>query len=157
PHRAYIDLCRRQSLVAPPKPDEIKVVYTPLHGVGSMTALEVLEQQRFPVATVKEQMQPDGQFSNVTQSPNPEVPASFDRAEALAKKIGADIVLATDPDADRIGAMVRADGARDKQPSYLFVNGNSLCALLTHFKLSQLTKQGRLPRSPLVISTLVTT
>jgi phosphoglucomutase len=157
PHKAYIELCRRQSLVRPPKFDEIKVVYTPLHGVGSMTALEILEKQGFRVATVAEQMKPDGQFPNVTQSPNPEVPASFDRAEALARKIDADIVLATDPDADRIGAMIKADGAAAGAPQYDFVNGNSLCALLTHFKLAKLKELGRLPRSPVVITTLVST
>src|SRR4029079_8960420 len=74
PHKAYIDLCRRQSLVPPPRFDEIKVVYTPLHGVGSMTALETLEAQGFRVTPVEEQMAPDGQFTNVTKTPNPEVP-----------------------------------------------------------------------------------
>src|SRR5690348_1121208 len=89
PHRAYIDLCRRQSLVPPPRFDEVQVVFTPLHGVGSMTALEVLTGQGFRVRTVEEQMRPDGQFPNVTQTPNPEVPASMDRAVALARRLGA--------------------------------------------------------------------
>src|SRR5438309_1880995 len=80
--------------------------FTPLHGVGAMTALETLERQGFRVRPVEEQMKPDGQFPNVSLSPNPEVPASMDRAAALAQTLGADIVLATDPDADRIGAMV---------------------------------------------------
>ena len=104
PHKAYIELCRKQSLVKPPRFDEIQVVFTPLHGVGGMTAMEVLVGQGFRVRPVEEQMEPNGQFPNVTGTPNPEVPASMDRAEALAKSLKADLVLATDPDADRLGA-----------------------------------------------------
>lgn len=154
PHRAYIDLCCRQALVARPRGDEVKVVFTPLHGVGSMTVMEVLVKQGFPVLPVAEQMKPDGQFPNVTQTPNPEVPASMDRALTLAKKEKADIVLSTDPDADRLGAMVPRD--KDRQ-DWQFVNGNSIAALITHFKLSRLAEQGRLPRAPVVVRTLVTT
>src|SRR5207237_468919 len=98
PHLGYIELCCKQSLVPPPKFDEIKVVYTPLHGVGSMTAMEALLQQGFRVVPVEEQMQPDGQFPNVTKSPNPEVPESMDRAERTAQANAGDIILATDPD-----------------------------------------------------------
>jgi phosphoglucomutase/phosphomannomutase len=151
PHRAYIELCRKQSLVPPPRVGEIQLVYTPLHGVGAQTALEVLQTQGFRVTTVEEQMTPDGQFPNVTQSPNPEVPASMDRAEALARQTEADLVLATDPDADRLGGMVPIEGG------WRALNGNEIAALLTHFKLSKLAEQGRMPRSPVVIKTLVTT
>jgi phosphoglucomutase len=152
PHRAYIELCLKQSLVPSPKFDEIKVVFTPLQGVGGMQALEVLTKQGFRVTPVEEQMRPDGQFSNVTQSPNPEVPASLDRAERVAREIGADLVIATDPDADRIGGMTATS---DKQ--FAFLTGNSLAALLTHFKLTKLTERGQMPASPIVIKTLVTT
>jgi phosphoglucomutase/phosphomannomutase len=155
PHRAYIDLCRRESLVPPPRFDEIKVVFTPLHGVGSMTAMEVLTEQGFRVTPVEEQMKPDGQFPNATKSPNPEVPESMDRAEAVAREVGADLVLATDPDADRIGGLTPT-GA-DRSAPWRFINGNELAALLTHFKLDRLSKQGRLPPSPIVVRTLVTT
>src|SRR5207237_5902553 len=117
-----------QSLVKPPRFDEALIVFTPLHGVGAMTALETLEQQGFRVRTVTEQMEPDGQFPNVTQTPNPEVPASMDRAQALAENVGADLVLATDPDADRIGAMI------PDNKTFRFLDGNSIAALLTHFK-----------------------
>jgi phosphoglucomutase/phosphomannomutase len=153
-HQAYIDLCRRQSLIAPPKTQEIQVAYTPLHGVGAMTAMEVLVHQGFKVLPVEEQMRPDGLFPNVTQAPNPEVPASMDRAEALAKKQNADLVLSTDPDADRLGAMIPTSEA---PKNWRFVTGNEIAALLTHFKLSKLARQGRLPRSPIVIKTEVTT
>jgi phosphoglucomutase/phosphomannomutase len=153
PHQAYLDLIRRQSLIAPPRFDEIKIVFTPLHGVGSMTAMEALVQQGFRVTPVEEQMTPDGQFPHVTKTPNPEVPESMDRAVTTAQEHGADLVLATDPDADRLGAMV--PGAAGQ--GWRFVTGNELAALLTHFKLQQLSQQGYLPRSPIVITTEVTT
>jgi phosphoglucomutase/phosphomannomutase len=151
PHRAYIELCRKQSLIPPPKTDDFKVVFTPLHGVGSMTSMEVLVEQGFRVIPVAEQMTPDGQFSNVTKTPNPEIPESMDRAAATALRHQADLVLSTDPDADRLGAMVpdRAGGMR-------FVTGNEIAALVTHFKLHKLAQQGRLPKSPIVVRTEVT-
>jgi phosphoglucomutase len=153
PHMGYIELCRKQSLLPPPRFDESQVVFTPLHGVGGMTAREVLEQQGFRVTPVAEQSTPDGQFTNVTQAPNPEVPASMDRAEKLAQSIQADIVLSTDPDADRIGCMVPAGAA---SAPWRYVTGNEIAILLTHFKLSKLIEQGRLPNSPIVVKTDVT-
>ncbi len=151
PHKGYIELCRKQSLVKPPRFDEIQIVFTPLHGVGAMSAMETLVAQGFRVVPVEEQMKPDGQFPNVTQSPNPEVPASLDRAEVLAKSIHADLILATDPDADRIGGM-----APDAGGTFHFLAGNPICCLLTHFKLAKLTESGSLPKQPIVVTTLVT-
>lgn len=151
-HREFIELCRRQSLVPPPKFDELRVVFTPLHGVGGMTAMEVLETQGFRPIPVLEQMTPDGQFTHVTKSPNPEVPESLDRAERVALERSADLALATDPDADRLGALI-PNGAG----GYRYVTGNEICALCTWFKLDQLTRQNRMPRSPIVITTVVTT
>jgi phosphoglucomutase/phosphomannomutase len=182
PHGAYIDLCRKQSLVPPPKNDDFKVVFTPLHGVGSMTAMEVLIGQGFRVVPVAEQMTPDGQFPNVTKSPNPEVPESMDRAAATAQREKADLVLSTDPDADRVGAMApvpvggsqsavgSGESAVGRVPGLLpaadcrlptadwrLVTGNQIAALLTHFKLSKLAQAGRLPASAVVVRTEVTT
>ncbi len=152
PHRAYVELCRKQSLVPPPRNEDFKVVFTPLHGVGAMTAMEVLVGQGFRVVPVESQMRPDGLFPNVTKSPNPEVHESMDRAAETAREHKADLVLATDPDADRLGGMVPArDG--DWRP----LNGNEIAALLTHFKLHKLSQQGRLPPSPVVLTTEVTT
>jgi len=153
-HQGYIDLCRKQSLIPPPKFDEFRVVFTPLHGVGAMGAMEVLEAQGFRPIPVEEQMQPDGQFPNVTQSPNPEVPVSLDRAEKVAKSVQANLLLATDPDADRIGAM--ASYELNGGGEYRYITGNEIGALLTHYKLSQLTAQRRLPKSPIVVKTEVT-
>ena len=175
PHRAYVEACRRQTLVPAPLPaDDFTVVFTPLNGVGSMTALEILRAQGFRVLTVESQMRPDGQFASVTKTPNPEVPESMDRAAALAAEHNADLVLATDPDADRLGAMIpiadcrlpiadlygqSAIGNRQSaiRPGWRIVSGNEIAALLTHFKLNKLSQQGRLPRSPLVVRTEVTT
>ncbi len=155
PHKAYIDLCRRQAVSPPPRFDEFRLVFTPLHGVGSMTAMEALQAQGFRPIPVVEQMEPNGQFPNVTKSPNPEVPESLDRAEATAKQHDAHLVLATDPDADRIGGMASID--KDGKGPYRFLTGNEICALATHYKLSQLAKNGAMPASPIVVRTEVTT
>lgn len=151
-HSAYVDLCLRQSLIESPRFDEVQVVFTPLHGVGGMSAMEVLAAQGFRPIPVPEQMTPDGQFPHVTKSPNPEVPESMDRGERVAREVGADLVLATDPDADRLGAL-----AADGRGAFRFITGNELSALITWFKLDQLARQSRLPQSPLVVTTAVTT
>jgi phosphoglucomutase len=153
PHKAYIDLCVKQSLVPKPR-DEIKIVFTPLHGVGAMTAMETLVARGFRVIPVAEQMTPDGQFPNVTQTPNPEVPASMDRAVRTALENHADLILSTDPDADRLGCMIPDVSAKD---GWRFVTGNEIAALLTHFKLRKLVEHGQMPSSPIVIKTEVTT
>jgi phosphoglucomutase/phosphomannomutase len=153
PHRAYIDLCRKQSVApAPSRAEDFKVVFTPLHGVGALTAMEALVEQGFRVLPVAEQLAPDGQFPNVTGTPNPEAPESMDRAADLARRTGADLVLATDPDADRLGAM-----APGRDGTWRPLGGNEIAALLTHFKLSKLAAKSRLPPSPVVITTEVTT
>lgn len=155
PHRAYIELCTRQSLVPPPRKDELRVIFTPLHGVGGFCAGEVLTETGFTPIFVPEQNTPDGQFPNVTKTPNPEVPECLDRAEKLAIEKQADILIATDPDADRFGGM--ACTSVDGKGPYRYLTGNELCALLTHFKLARLASAGDLPPSPIVITTEVTT
>jgi len=154
-HKAYIDLCRRQAVSTPPRFDEFRLVYTPLHGVGSMTALEALQAQGFRPILVAEQMEPNGQFPNVTKSPNPEVPESLDWAEKVAREHKAHLALATDPDADRIGGLACRD--KDGHGDYRIITGNEICALLTHYKLNQLAKNGSMPASPIVVRTEVTT
>jgi phosphoglucomutase/phosphomannomutase len=155
PHRAFIELCRRESVVPPPKRDEIRVVFTPLHGCGYFCAGEVLEAQGFAPISVPEQATPDGQFPNVTKTPNPEVPECMDRAEQLALARNADLVISTDPDADRIGGMVNRSA--DGKGTFRFLTGNELASLLTHFKLAQLARNGSMPKAPIVITTEVTT
>jgi phosphoglucomutase len=155
PHRSYIELCRRQALLPPPHLDEIRVVYTPLNGCGGFCAGEVLEAQGFRPIAVPEQATPDGQFPGVTKTPNPEVPECMDRAELVAREHGADLVVSTDPDADRLGGL--ACTSPDGRGDYRFLTGQELASLLTHFKLSQLARSGSLPDSPIVITTEVTT
>jgi phosphoglucomutase len=155
PHEAYIELCRKQALVPPPTADEVRVVYTPLQGVGGFCAGETLEVTGFRPIPVPEQAEPNGQFPNVTKTPNPEVPECMDRAERVARERHADLVIATDPDADRLGglACTTIDGRGD----YRFLTGQEIAAALTHFKLSRLASAGDLPASPIVITTEVTT
>ncbi len=155
PHRAYIDLCRRESLIPPPKVDEFRLVYTPLNGCGWFCAGEVLEAAGFRPIVPPEQSTPDGQFPGVTKTPNPEVPECMDRAERLALEKHADLVVSTDPDADRLGGM--ANRSPDGKGSFRFITGNEIASLLTHFKMSQLARAGSLPTSPIVITTEVTT
>jgi phosphoglucomutase/phosphomannomutase len=156
-HRAYLDLCLKGSLIDAPRKsihgqDEFKLVFTPLHGVGSMTAMEILQERGFKVIPVSEQMAPDGQFPNVTKSPNPEVPESLDRAEIVARAHNADLVLATDPDADRLGGLYPGP-----EGTWHFLNGQRMAALITWFKLSKYQEQGRLEHKAVVVKTEVTT
>ncbi len=156
-HRAYLDLCLKGALIDPPQKSlkgqsAFKIVFTPLHGVGSLTAMEILQERGFEVIPVVEQMAPDGQFPNVTKSPNPEVPESLDRAEVVALAHRADLVLATDPDADRLGGLYPGpDG------NWHFLNGQRMAALMTWFKLAKLQEQGRLEHKAVVVKTEVTT
>ncbi len=156
-HRAYLNLCLKGALIDPPHKsiqgqEAFKIVFTPLHGVGSLTAMEILQERGFEVIPVLEQMAPDGQFSNVTKSPNPEVPESLDRAEIVALAHCADLVLATDPDADRLGGLYP-----DPNGKWHFLNGQRMAALMTWFKLAKLQEHGRLARNAFVVKTEVTT
>lgn len=156
-HRAYLDLCLKGALIDPPQKmpngqNALKIVFTPLHGVGSLTAMEILIERGFEVIPVVDQMTPDGQFPNVTKSPNPEVPESLDRAESVAISQGADLVLATDPDADRLGGLYCGP-----EGTWHFLNGQRMAALITWFKLAKLQEQGRLSNKAVVVKTEVTT
>ena len=152
PHQSYLHHLKRQSLVKAPIVNELIIIFTPLHGVGAMTAMELLEDCGFNVIPVLSQMTPDGQFPNVTKTPNPEAPESMDKAGALATELGADLVLATDPDADRLGAMVP-----DELGKLHFLTGNHIAAMLTAFKLAELKHINCLQSRPIVIKTEVTT
>jgi phosphoglucomutase/phosphomannomutase len=128
------------------------IVYTPLHGTGTRTVTRVLEAAGFVVRHVAEQTTPDGRFPAVPFGvANPEVPTSMELAIAEAEAIGADLVLATDPDADRIGCC-----ARDRTGGYRFLSGNEIGALVIDAVLAGRARAGRLPRTPLVMRTEVT-
>ncbi len=132
-----------------------KVVYTNLHGTGDVTVVPALRRLGLDPHLVHEQLEHDGRFPTVP-SPNPESPAAFALALKLAGEVGADLVLATDPDSDRVGvACPQADGA------YRLLTGNEVAALLTEFRLSALKDAALIPAagSPqaVVLKSLVTT
>lgn len=131
----------------------IKIVYTPLNGTGKIPVLRVLNELGFKdVSVVPEQAEPDGNFPTL-KYPNPEDPAAFSYALALAEKTRADIVMATDPDADRLGVY-----ARTRDGKYMSFTGNMSGILLLEYRLSQLKEKGLLPADPAdgaVVGTIV--
>jgi phosphoglucomutase/phosphomannomutase len=149
-HRAYIALNIEQSLA--PTQRTAHIVFTPLHGTSDTTVGEVLQEAGFEVDVVPEQATHDGTFPAVPyRAPNPEVRESMEMGMHLAQEVGADVVMACDPDADRIGICSRT--AR----GYQFLTGNEIAVILTQYKLDQLQRLGRLPAHPVVIKTEVTT
>ncbi|MBQ7066749.1 MAG: phospho-sugar mutase [Lachnospiraceae bacterium] len=133
--------------------EEIKIVYTPLHGTGNIPVRRILSELGFQkVYVVKEQELPDSNFSTVSY-PNPEDPKAFTLALELAKKVSADIILATDPDADRLGIY-----ALDKESGeYIPFTGNMSGMLIAEYILSEKTKTNTMPDNPALVKTVVTT
>ncbi|WP_127499027.1 phospho-sugar mutase [Paenibacillus glycanilyticus] len=131
--------------------EKFKVVFTPLHGSGNLPVREVLRKAGFSnVHIVAEQEAPDGYFSTV-KSPNPEEREAFTLAMKLAQEINADIIMGTDPDADRMGAVVKNNNGE-----YVVLTGNQSGALMIEYVLSQLKERGQLPANGVVIKTIVT-
>lgn len=136
---------------------ELNIVFTPLHGTGNVPVREILGRAGFKnTHIVKEQEEPDSEFSTVGY-PNPEDPNVFKLAVQLAEEVKADVIIATDPDADRIGVVVKGNGGDSKASEYIFLNGNMTGVLLTEYILSNLKAQGRLPADGVIISTIVST
>ena len=132
--------------------DQIKIVYTPLHGTGNIPVREILKRVGFSnVYVVKEQEMPDGNFPTVSY-PNPETEEAFLLGLQLAKKVGADLILATDPDADRLGVYVL-----DKNGEYHSLTGNMSGCLLGEYVLSQYKEKGLLADDGFVVRSIVTT
>ena len=132
--------------------DDLKIVFTSLHGTSVKLIPEVLKRAGYPqVHSIKEQEEPDGNFPTV-KSPNPEEPEALKMAINLAEKIGADIVLGTDPDSDRIGIAVRDTSGKIK-----LLNGNQAMVVMTDFLIKQWKQQGRLNGKQFVGSTIVST
>ena len=130
---------------------DIKIVYTPLHGTGNMPVQRILKEIGFEnVYIVKEQEQPDGHFPTVSY-PNPEDPKAFTLALELARKVDADIILANDPDADRLGIYVKDT----KTGEYIQFNGNMTGNLIAEYILSQKKATGTLPENGAIIKTIV--
>jgi len=147
--RSYREAIRSLSLSRPQT--RLKLVYTPLHGTGACHIPDLLRECGYiDLALVEKQMVPDPQFSTVTV-PNPEEPEAFKMALELARREEADIVLATDPDGDRVGCAVRGDGG-----SYTHLTGNQIGALLLDYILAGLARKKALPPNAVMIKTIVT-
>lgn len=131
--------------------DDLKIVFSPLHGTGNMPVREGLKAFGFTnVTVVSEQELPDSNFSTV-KSPNPEEHSAFEIAIRYGKEVDADILMATDPDADRLGVAVR-----DLHGEYVVLTGNQIGALMLEYLLSQKKEKGLLPENGVVIKTIVT-
>ncbi len=131
--------------------EDLKIVYTPLHGTGNRLASRVLREIGFKnVYVVPEQQEPNGDFPTVNY-PNPEDPKAFKMALELAKKVDADIVLANDPDADRIGVHVKDT----KTGEYILFNGNMIGLMVAEYLIVGQREKGLLPENPALIKTIV--
>lgn len=131
---------------------DLKIVYTPLHGTGLIPVTTVLEKLGFEnVYVVEEQAKPDGRFPTV-EYPNPEEKSAFKLALELAIQKDADIVMATDPDADRLGLFVKV-----KTGEYVSFNGNMIGTLIAEYILREKRQRGLLPKNAALVSTIVTT
>lgn len=129
---------------------EMKLVFTPLHGAGKMLGERALKQAGFEGFTlVPEQAEADPEFTTV-KSPNPEEPGAFEYAERLGKEIGADILVATDPDADRLGAAVRRQDGE-----YEVISGNQIASLMVDYLLLAKQESNTLPDNAVVLKSIV--
>ncbi|KRQ87420.1 Phosphoglucomutase [Caloramator mitchellensis] len=132
--------------------DDLKVIFTPLHGTGNKPVRRVLGELGYKnVYVVKEQENPDPEFSTV-KYPNPEEHEVFKRAIEMARELEADLIIGTDPDCDRVGVVVK-----NKEGEFVVLTGNQTGALLTHYILENLKETGKLPQNGVVIKTIVTT
>ena len=128
----------------------VKIVYTPLHGAGNLPVQRILKELGFEnVYVVPEQEKPDGDFPTVSY-PNPEDPKAFELALKLAKEVDADVVLATDPDADRLGVFSKMNNGE-----YVSYTGNMSALLICEYELSQKKEKGILPNNGAIITTVV--
>ena len=131
---------------------DLKIVYTPIHGTGMMLIPRALKSWGFEdVNTVKEQMVKDGNFPTVV-SPNPENAEALTLAVKLAKEIGAELVMASDPDADRVGIACKND-----RGEWVLINGNQTCLMFLYYIITQYTKLGKMTGREFVVKTIVTT
>ena len=130
--------------------DDVTIVYTPLHGAGNVPVQRVLKELGFThVYVVPEQEKPDGDFPTVSY-PNPEDKKAFKLALELAEKVNADVVLATDPDSDRLGVY-----SKDENGEYVPYTGNMSALLIAEYELSQKKEKGLLPKNGAIITTIV--
>lgn len=153
--RSYIEkvksLVIREELVKE-SAKELKIIYTPIHGSGNIPVRRVLKELGYEkVYVVKEQEMPNGEFPTA-HYPNPEEPDVFNLALKMTNEIKPDIIFGTDPDCDRIGAVVKDDTGK-----YKVLSGNMMGTLLSHYILSSLKEKDKLPKDGAIIKTIVTT
>ncbi len=150
-----IDAAYTQAVVAQSEGEarDVSIVYSPLHGAGRTNTLPVLQEAGFTnIITVEEQMVPDGNFPTIENGkPNPEEKAANDRAVAMMLAEGADIAITNDPDADRIGVIVRHDDRA------VYLTGNQSAALATEYSLRKMRERGELSDKHYIAKTIVTT
>ena len=152
---AYLDEVQKQCVnpeLAKEKGDTLKFVYTPFHGAGNKPVRKILKRIGFNnVVVVKEQELPDGDFPTV-ESPNPENKEGFKLAIGYAKECGADLIVGTDPDSDRVGILVKND-----KGEYVTFTGNQVGTLLSEYILSALAEKDAVPKDGYIVKTIVAT
>ena len=149
---AYLNQLNNLQFLSEIVPKYQKIVYTPLHGTGVTLVPKALHSWGFDNPfLVEEQSIPDGNFPT-TKSPNPEEKAAMELAINKAKQIDADLILATDPDADRVGT-----GIKMSNNEYKLLNGNQIASLLTYYNLEMLKQLNSLPSNAFIVKTIVTT
>ncbi|MDD0853663.1 phospho-sugar mutase [Halobacteriovorax sp. GB3] len=133
------------------KGNDLKIVYTPIHGTGLIPCTRALKDMGMEnVLVVEEQAQPDGTFPTVS-SPNPENPSALKMAVDLMNQENGDIVMGSDPDTDRLGVALKHNG------EVVYINGNQIGILMLHYVISTLKANGQLPTNPYFVKTIVTT
>ena len=147
-YKAVLDECINPDIT---RNSDLKIIYAPLHGTGNKPVREVLRRMGLKdVNVVKSQELPNGNFPTCPY-PNPEIRQAFEEAIKMANEIGGDLLLATDPDCDRVGIAVNDGG------EYKLMTGNEVGVLLAKYLLSCKKEQGTLPENPAIIKTIVTT
>lgn len=149
--RAYYEEVKGISLRGDDELDKsVKVIYTPLNGAGNIAVRTVLDEMGYKnVYVVKEQEAPDGTFPTLVY-PNPEDTAAFEYSERLAKEVNADVLIATDPDCDRLAAEVMHKG------EIVSLNGNQVGALLINYIVKSMVENNKMPKNPVIVKSIVT-
>ncbi len=146
----YLEAVKTQQIEPGLDMSNLKVIYSPLNGTGNKPVREILKRVGVTnVTVVPEQELPDGNFPTAPY-PNPEIRQAFECALKLAEAVPADLLLATDPDCDRVGIAVRQDG------EYQLLTGNDVGAIMLYYILSRKTANGSLPKNPIAVKTIVT-
>ena len=152
-YTAFVEEVKKQSVLGDAEINkDVAIVYTPLNGAGLKPVMRTLKETGYTnITVVKEQEQPDGNFPTCPY-PNPEIHEAMTLGMEYAAKYNADLLLATDPDSDRVGIAVK-----DKEGSYQLLTGNQTGMLLTDYVCARRTENGTMPKDPVVIKTIVTT